>query len=340
MTYEEIIENNCQNNSDIAWWPRFAFHYTDVLNAIGILKEECIYSRYDASQKSLMLNDNASRQVINMTHSGAQSDVRFYFRPLTPTQYHNEGFKHPSLRYCGDSNANVPVPVFFLFDLNLILQMQETKFSGQSLAGYGGDIYSGAENFNGLNFKQIYKTGSMQDPELEKKYRHAEIIYPGAFSIKESLRKIVCRNEMERATLLNLLRRENKKVFMQYKDYVIVDSKCFENNGLFVIQCNYYADKVAVVYSQTANKYNYTNRYKSNEDSKLIVHARADFEWVHTTATISHLGCKYDFDYNGRNTIFTNLSKPNGATALYMKIYFEEKLMCYMCWQLAESALL
>jgi len=37
---------------------------------------------------------------------------------------------------------------------------------------------------------------------------------------------------------------------------------------------------------------------------------------------------------------FTNLNKPYGATALYMRIYIEKKLVCYMCWQLADSALL
>ncbi|MCH4192160.1 MAG: DUF4433 domain-containing protein [Butyrivibrio sp.] len=341
MTYKEIIEDNCQNNSEIDWWPKYAFHYTDVTNAVSILDEGYIYSRYDASEKSLMINDNASRQVIDMTYSGALSDVRFYFRPLTPTQYHNEGFKHPSLRYCGDLNANVPVPVFFMFDLNSILQLPETRFSGQSLAGFGVDVYSGEENFGKMDFRQIYKIGSMQNVELEKKYRQAEIIYPNAFSIKESLCNIVCRNDIERATLLNLLRRENKKAFMQYKDYIVVNKDCFENNGLYITQCNYYADRIAVAYSQTANKRNYTGKYRNATDSKLIVDACADLKWVHSSTVILHQRCKFALDYENRdNTIFTNICKPDGATALYMKIFFEEKLMCYVCWQLAESALL
>lgn len=103
-----------------------------------------------------------------MTHSGAESTVRFYFRPLTPTQYHNEGFKHPLLRYCHDLNANVPVPVFFLFDLNSLLQLPDTQFSEQSLAGGGGNLLSGEDDFAALNFIQIYKTGYMEDVEQEK----------------------------------------------------------------------------------------------------------------------------------------------------------------------------
>ncbi len=228
MSYKEIIENNCRNNSDVNWWPQYTFHYTDVSNAVGILKEETIYSRYDATQKMLMNNDNASRQVIDMTYSGAISSVRFYYRPLTPTQFHNEGFKHPLLRYCGDSNANVPVPVFFAFDLDVILNMPETQFSEQSLAGGGGTLFCGEQNFSSLNFKQIYKDGYMENPEVEKKFRHAEIVYPGAFNISESLRHIICRNDIERATLLNLLRKEDRRAFMKYKDYVVVNNECFE----------------------------------------------------------------------------------------------------------------
>lgn len=48
---------------------------------------------------------------------------------------------------------------------------------------------------------------------------------------------------------------------------------------------------------------------------------------------------RYDYE-SSENITFTNLAKPQGATALYMQVYFEGKLMCYMCWQLSDSALL
>ncbi|MGN0242963.1 MAG: DarT ssDNA thymidine ADP-ribosyltransferase family protein [Lachnospiraceae bacterium] len=328
MSYEKIIENNCRHNSNINWWPKFAFHYTDVMNAIGILREGYLYSRYDASQKHLMSNDNASRQVIDMTYSGATSNVRFYFRPLTPTQYHNEGFKHPALRYCHDINANVPVPIFFLFDLNTLLQLPGTRFSEQSLAGGGEVLLSGEDNFAHLNFEQIYKNGYMENPELEKKYRHAEIIYPDAFEIKNSLRYIVCRNDIERATLLNLLRKEDIKKFSKYKDIVVVNNDCFENNGLYVNECRYYVDKVVIVYSKTANKNRYTNQYKENSDEKLELDAYAEFDWVHSSTLVERKSCSFSVDYeNSESITFTNLVKPEGATALYMKVFFE-KINC------------
>ena len=92
MTYAEIIQNNCEKVNP-SWWPKFAYHYTDVTNAVSILSSGKLYSRVKAGAKGVMENDNASRQVIDMTETRATSYVRFYFRPLTPTQYHNEGVR-------------------------------------------------------------------------------------------------------------------------------------------------------------------------------------------------------------------------------------------------------
>ena len=118
MTFYEIIQQNCEK-APVGWWPRYAYHYTDVSNAVNILSTGYLYSRIKTQEANLMANDNASIQVINMTESATTSYVRFYFRPLTPTQYYNEGFKHSCIRY-DDENANVPVPVFLLFDLEKV----------------------------------------------------------------------------------------------------------------------------------------------------------------------------------------------------------------------------
>lgn len=339
MTYEERIEKNCKL-AGAAWWPRYAFHYTDVTNAVGILKEGYLYSRQDAAKMHLMSNDNASRQVIDMTFSGATSNVRFYFRPLTPTQYHNEGYKHPDLRYCHDINANVPVPVFFLFDLNTMLHMKDIKFSEQSLAGGGGYLVSGEECFENLSFEQIYKNGPMDDPGQEKKYRQAELIYPGSFCINPALRYIVCRNDIERATLLNLLRKEGSRLFSMYKDYIIVDNSCFENNGLYITDCRFYSDRAVLSFSSTAKKKYYTSLYKENE-SPLNVQAYAEFEWLKGKDRLDRRGCKFVIDYENTEYItFSGLEKPQGATAMYMKVFFDNKLVSYMCWQLMDAAML
>ncbi len=340
MTFEEVIKNNCENISPVEWWPRYAFHYTDVTNAVNIMKEGVLYSRYSVSSMDLMRSDNASRQVIDMTCSGAVSNVRFYFRPLTPTQYHNEGFKHSNLRYSNDTNANVPVPIFFMFDLESILQMPETRFSEKSLAGYGDDLQCGEEAFSKLDFHQIYKYGAMSDPELEKKYRHAEIVYPDAFEIPQALKYIVCRNDIEKTTLLNLLRKEGTKLFSQYKDKVLIWGECFENNGLFIADCRYFEDKAILVFSNTYNKKRYTSKYKVN-DKKMEMKASVEFDWEKSGNLLKRQNCQFSIDYEKTETVnFHGLLKPREAKVLYMRVFFESKLVCYMGWQLSDYAML
>lgn len=92
MTYRDVIDRNCQEHSPVKWWPKYAYHYTDIANAVSILYSGCIYSRVHAKELGIMQNDNASKQVIDMTDHATKSSVRFYFRPLTPTQYYNEGY--------------------------------------------------------------------------------------------------------------------------------------------------------------------------------------------------------------------------------------------------------
>ena len=86
MSYKEIIQNN-EKYAPVRWWPHYAYHYTDIQNAVSILESEMLYSRTQAEELHVMQNDNASRQVIDMTRDRITSYVRFYFRPLTPTQY-------------------------------------------------------------------------------------------------------------------------------------------------------------------------------------------------------------------------------------------------------------
>ena len=131
-SYSDIIKNN-REVSAVKWWPNFAYHFTDVMNAAGILSSGVLYSRTEAVRNNRMVNNNASTQVINITDNAVRSSVRFYFRPLTPTQYYNEGYKHKELRFDsadkdGSIGANVPIPVFLTFRLNELLNEDRIMF--------------------------------------------------------------------------------------------------------------------------------------------------------------------------------------------------------------------
>lgn len=60
---------------------KYAFHFTDVNNAANILNHGKILSRNKALLKGVMINDNASREVITGTNEYVHDYVRFYFRP-------------------------------------------------------------------------------------------------------------------------------------------------------------------------------------------------------------------------------------------------------------------
>ena len=117
MNYKDIIKENCTSRSDVHWWPQFAFHYTDVKNAVSILSSGRLYSRTNAEKLGIMKNENASRQVIDMTKTAVAAYVRFYFRPLTPSLHKQIPWKQcPVLQepHCCD------VPVFSPSHINCL----------------------------------------------------------------------------------------------------------------------------------------------------------------------------------------------------------------------------
>lgn len=327
MIYADIIQNNCKFHSPVSWWPRFAFHYTDVQNAVSILDSGYLYSRQIAEDSNVMKNDNASRQVIKMTNPTVKSYVRFYFRPLTPTQFHNEGFKHPQVRFQGDANANVPMPVFFLFDLEKVLQMKDTQFSETEQAGYGAVICSTISEFEKFEFQKIYSIGPMSGREMIK-YRQAEILYPHCFAVRPYLKAILCRNNIERTTFLQLLKDKNKKNYNCYKDIVSVrQDDLFENNGLYVTNCQYNDNTVSISYSDTLAKKSYTRKYGS--EPLTPIPARAEFEWLNNQSSIMMQFCNYQIDYKkSTGTIFKLGKHPVSADVLAVRLYIDNVLMC------------
>lgn len=331
MEYIDIIKDNVENNTPVKWWPKFAYHHTDVSNAVNILSTGFLYSRDNAKKMGLMINDNASRQVIDMTNISVLSNVRFYFRPLTPTQYYNEGYKHPALRYDNDSKANIPVPVFFLFDLAKLLSLKGVKFSERRQAGSGSELYEGVDAFSKLDFKKIYSIG-FDNFEENKPYRHAEILHPDSMRIDSCIDTILCRNSVERMTLLNLLREKNPLQYRTYKDRIkICKSDMFEYNGLYITECNFYNNTLSVRFSDTSNKRNYTNSQmrKHNLDKLESLTVKVVLDWYTTKNLYEHKETTTIIEYDDINAItFSKLPTVPNAKFLRVMVYIEENLMC------------
>lgn len=343
MDYQDVISENCINHSQVDWWPRFAFHYTDVNNAVSILSSGFLYSRANAAMFNLMENDNASRQVIDMTSSEIISSVRLYFRPLTPTQYYNEGFKHPLLRYDQDINANVPVPVFFLFDLGKLLSLPGVRFSEKSQAGRGAASYSGVEAFSSLNFDAIYNN-RFDDFEATKAFRHAELIYPDAMSIGSCLSWIVCRNSIEKTTLLSLLRKHDLSAYEKYKNRVkIGKSDVFFNNGLFISECAYRNNTLTIVFynSYACKRYTENMMNKVGISELKPIHVQVLLQWYNSDKFIFQKTIETEVDFLCSKTLTIQglIPRPE-ATEIGVFVYFEDKLICYKPQTLESSEIL
>lgn len=328
MTFADIIQNNyCKQ--PVAWWTRFAFHYTDVQNAVGILSSGKLYSRSRANACGVMKNDNASAQVIDMTNSDIYTYVRFYFRPMTPTQYYNEGYKHFRLRYENDINANVSVPIFFAFDLNKLLQNKHTLFSNKGQAGSGSPMYGGEERFSQLEFDKIYSVGSADNETI--KYRHAELLYPYEYDIDDSLEAILCRNEIERSTLLTLLLKTNRKAFYKYQQKIRVCKRdMFEKNGLFLQDIYLDDNDLKIVFAETYAKDKYIRKHLTVEefDSLAPISLLINISWCNAQSSVYSTSLEIPVDYRNAKPIqICNLPVNKKASIMEVELKLDGSLI-------------
>ncbi len=345
MNYRDIIRENCNHRSDVPWWPQFAFHCTDVKNAVNILSSGRLYSRTDAEKLGIMKNDNASRQVIDMTMTAAASYARFYFRPLTPTQYHNEGYKHPALRYDDDKNANMPVPVFFAFDLEKVLETPGAQFSERAQAGHGAKLFHSVEEFAALDFRKIYSNQYDENWQDTIKYRHAELLIPSQFEIDTCLSAILCRNHVELLTLRNLLQQQNPEFFNKYKDRMkICRREMFENNGLFISDCHFSENTISITFSDTYAKAKHTRSAMSKKGLTSLspVQGRLNLRWFNAKQVLCfQTTVENSIDYIHPKAItFENLPHILDARTLRIEFYIEGALMCCLDYPLSDVELI
>lgn len=221
-----------------SWWHEFLFHYSDISNIISVLNSGKLYSRNKALELGLMQNDNADDDVIGNTGLSAKNYVRFYFGTLTPTQYHNEGFKS---KHNIQHNAHCPVPVFMLFNFVKLLSREDSRFSSGNIASNGVDIYSNIEDLNQLEFENIYHRGSTyheSNPSHIIYCRHAEVLIPDELNIYDCIEYVCVRSEAEKQTLLYHLDEDIKQKLEQ--------KIRIHTNGLFYAD-RFYVENIRLV---------------------------------------------------------------------------------------------
>ena len=184
------------------WWPRYLFHCTDILNVVNVLKSGELLSRAQAKQSDSLRVDIAAPDIIDRTDPEWQDHVRLYFRPRTPTQYRNEGFRPVSRLELG---AHCPVPVYLLFGAFEILSRQDSLFTEGNLAAGTAPVRT-IDDLSRMPFNLIYHDNALGPQEVRTVvfHRNAEVLIPERLGLR-NVRHVLCRSQAEYETLRNLL---------------------------------------------------------------------------------------------------------------------------------------
>ena len=220
-------------DSQYSQWKGYVYHFTHVENAVSILQEEKLKSRNSCHQFS----DSAGANLIANTREDVKKFARFYFRPKTPTQWHNEGLGKRK----GNIYALCPVPIFFRFNLERILKTHGNKcaVSNGNLAAnsfYYGNSKTFVEQF--FDFGNVYSTLHKVGKETFLRASQQEFIVHNYLNFSELNLEdisIICRTHQDKETLLNLIGRESKYASRIFKEREIVeDGSLFNHDNPYV----------------------------------------------------------------------------------------------------------
>lgn len=198
-------------------WPRYIFHYTDINNAIEILKAGILLSRTHLEETAGLPVSSGSASILASTDSFTKDCVRLYFRPKTPTQYYAEGIlSKKSLRRSNYPDAHCPIPIFLLFDSAAILTHADCWFSDGGLNSITARRLYTAEELENLPWQKIYHNTwydrhSIEEADIAFR-RNAEVIVHKKLDLK-ALSSIFCRSEAEKETLLYSLPENIRKLY-------------------------------------------------------------------------------------------------------------------------------
>lgn len=223
-------------------WGGYIYHFTHLENAVSILDRGYLLPR----GKLVNFKDSAGSNLINRTSDEIKDFARFYFRPLTPTQWHNELLG----RRDGKIKAICPVPIFFCFKIEDVLKTHGAK-CGLSNGNLSTDwaCYGNSVNFlNYFDFHNVYNKFG------QEKYKIAS---QQEFIIKDGLKflnkdidfRIICRNEQDKRVLLALI--DNS----QYKRKIEIDRSFYNNDNAYV-KVDKYQNQIKVFLENYTKKIN------------------------------------------------------------------------------------
>jgi len=181
-------------------WKGYIYHFTHVENAVSILQSEQLQSRNRCNK----FVDSAGASLIAHTSNDVKNLARFYLRPKTPTQWHNEGLGKRN----GQIYALCPVPIFFRLNLKRVLDTHGSKcgVSSGNLAASGSHYGNSMEFLEYFDFDNVYCTQAGRETFLRASQQEF-VVHDYLDIAKLSLDDItiICRNEQDKKTLMCLI---------------------------------------------------------------------------------------------------------------------------------------
>lgn len=183
-------------------WPRYVFHAAQVTKAVEILRSGFLQSR----QSQGAIEHDVANQMALGNNTYAHPYARMYFRPRNHFHLRTEGIKHQTDQYW--MPYQMSIPILLAFDAISVLTTPGVEFSRGNLSKTNIEVGSDEAFFETIPFEFVYHDEAPRDPNLMATihyHRMAEIIVPGQLSVAGGLRRVICRSQFDKVTLLYLL---------------------------------------------------------------------------------------------------------------------------------------
>jgi hypothetical protein len=198
------------------------YHFTDFKNLHSIFKTGNLKSRAECQNNELDFLDAADEEVISKTKDKVKECVRFYFKEKTPTLYRNEGIK------VNNSKPHIPIPVYLLFDYELIV-LENTVFSSCNAASSYVEFGKSTDFLRNMDWDKIFhrdplplESSPLKSEIISK--RQAELLSLTDISL-DYLNKVIFRSDADYKRAVNIF---GEKVNFK------VDSSIFNCNNNYI----------------------------------------------------------------------------------------------------------
>jgi len=294
-------------------WKGYIYHFTHIENAVSIIKSESLLARNQCTN----FKNSAGENLIGRTSEDVKDFARFYFRPQTPTQWHNETLGKRQ----GDIYALCPVPVFFRLNLKGVL-----KAYGSQCAVSDGNLASSSSHYGNsssfveqyFDFDHVYSTIQQVGKETFMRAAQQEFIVHQCLELNQLNLEditIICRTEQDKATLLHLIGKDSKYASRIFSEPEVVQFKSlfYHNNPSVRIQEDDSFIKVDIENYANSNKIQGELKLRFVPDSPLSRQILSDF------SDISKISLGESIEIISSRCIKLEW-KPN----TYMSVYFQE----------------